>query len=170
MTRSGKALRVPVSAKLLAVALLVCAGAPARAVTTSTTFAVQITITTSCVINSAATLSFGSQGVLAANVDQTATIQVQCTSSTPYNLRLDAGTSGGTVTTRKMTNGANTVSYSLFRDAARTLNWGLTDGTDTVSGTGNGASQSITVYGRVPAQTTPAPAAYSDTVTLTVSY
>jgi spore coat protein U-like protein len=147
------------------------AAVPAVAATATSTFTVQITITTSCVINSAATLNFGSQGVLAANVDQTTTIQLQCTNSTPYTVSLDPGTStGATVTTRKMVNGANTVSYSIYRDAARTLNWGNTIGTDTVAGTGNGAAQSITVYGRVPAQTTPAPAVYTDTVTLTVTY
>ncbi|MDR6870988.1 spore coat protein U-like protein [Bosea sp. BE125] len=62
------------------------------------------------------------------------------------------------------------VNYSLFRDASRTLNWGTTIGTDTVAGTGNGSGQSFTVYGRVPVQTTPSPALYSDTITVTVTY
>jgi spore coat protein U-like protein len=39
-----------------------------------------------------------------------------------------------------------------------------------VSGTGNGAGQTITIFGRVPAQTTPAPGTYTDTVTVTVTY
>jgi len=47
---------------------------------------------------------------------------------------------------------------------------GNTVSTDTVAATGNGASQSYTVYGRVPAQTTPAPGTYTDTVTVTVTY
>ena len=141
------------------------------AATTTTTFTVQITITASCTISSASTLNFGSQGVLTSSVDQTSTIQVQCTNTTPYNIGLNAGTaSGATVTTRKMINGANTVNYSLFSDSLRTVNWGNTVGTDTVASTGNGASQSFTVYGRVPAQTTPTPAAYTDTVTVTVTY
>jgi spore coat protein U-like protein len=48
--------------------------------------------------------------------------------------------------------------------------WGTTINTDAVHAIGNGASQSYTVYGRVPAQTTPAPAAYTDTITVTVTY
>jgi spore coat protein U-like protein len=48
--------------------------------------------------------------------------------------------------------------------------WGTTIGTNTVSATGNGASQSYTVYGQVPAQTTPAAAVYTDTITVTVTY
>jgi spore coat protein U-like protein len=146
-------------------------GSAAFATTTTTTFQVQITIQSSCSILSASTLNFGTQGTLAANVDQTSTIQVQCTNSTPYNIGLDQGTAtGATVSARKMTNGAATVSYSLFSDSGRTTNWGNTVGTDTVSATGNGASQSYTVFGRVPAQTTPAPNAYSDTITVTATF
>jgi spore coat protein U-like protein len=69
-----------------------------------------------------------------------------------------------------MTNGAATISYSLFSNAGRTTNWGNTVGTDTVASTGTGASQSFTVFGRVPPQTTPAPATYTDTITVTVTY
>jgi spore coat protein U-like protein len=58
----------------------------------------------------------------------------------------------------------------MYSDAARTVNWGNTPATDTVSGTGNGSAQSLTVYGRVPTQATPAPASYSDTVTVTINY
>jgi spore coat protein U-like protein len=57
-----------------------------------------------------------------------------------------------------------------YTDSGRTIVWGNTVGTDTVSATGNGASQSYTVFGRVPAQTTPAPATYTDTITVTVTY
>ena len=143
----------------------------ALASTTTSTFTTQIAIVASCTINSASTLNFGSQGVLIANVDQTSTLQVQCTNTTPYNVGLNAGTgTGATVAVRKMTSGANTVNYSLYSDSARTTVWGNTVGTDTVAATGSGASQSYTVYGRVTAQTTPAPATYSDTVTVTVTY
>lgn len=141
------------------------------ATSTPATFSVQMTITASCTITSTSTLNFGSQTLLTSAVDQTATLQVQCTSGTPYNIAMDAGTaSGSTVTTRKMTSGSNTVNYSLFRDAGRTQNWGSTVSSDTVSGTGNGSAQSHTIYGRVPAQTSPAPGSYTDTITVTVEY
>jgi spore coat protein U-like protein len=63
-----------------------------------------------------------------------------------------------------------TVNYSLYTTAVRTVVWGNTVGTDTMAGTGNGASQAFTVYGRVPTQTTSAPGNYTDTVTATVTY
>lgn len=156
---------------LVAVACLLSSAGASIAATTTSTFSVQVAIAASCTINSASTLNFGSQGVLIANVDQSSTVAVQCTNTTPYNVGLDAGTgSGATVAVRKMTSGANTVSYSLYTDAGRTTVWGETIGTDTVAATGNGASQSYTVYGRIAPQTTPAPGNYSDTITVTVTY
>lgn len=153
-----------------AIAALTMTGG-ALAATTTTTFTVQMTITASCIINSASTLNFGSSGVIAANVDQTSTIQVQCTNTTPYNIGLDAGLgSGATVAARKMTNSGNTITYSLYSDAGRATVWGNMIGTNTVASTGTGSAQSFTVYGRVPAQSTPAPAVYTDTITVTVTY
>ena len=112
-----------------------------QAATATSTFAVQVTIAATCTINSASTLNFGSVGVLSANTDQTSTIQVQCTNTTPYNIGLDAGTgTGATVATRKLTSGANTVNYSLYSDTGRTTVWGTTIATNTVAATGNGAA------------------------------
>ena len=142
----------------------------ANAASTTTTFAVQATITATCTINSASTLNFGTVGVLAGNTDQTSTIQVTCTNTTPYNIGLNAGTgTGATVAVRKMTSGANTVNYSLYSNSGRTTVWGNTIGTDTQAATGNGSAQSYTVYGRVPAQATPAPGTYTDTITVTLT-
>jgi spore coat protein U-like protein len=143
----------------------------ASASTTTSTFTTQVTLAATCVINSASTLNFGSQGILAANVDQTSTIAVQCTNTTPYNIGLDVGTgTGATVAVRKLTSGGATVNYTLYSDSGRTTVWGNTVGTDTVAASGSGAAQNYTVYGRVPSQTTPAPGTYTDTVTVTVTY
>src|SRR5262249_60274973 len=105
------------------------------------------------------------------NVDQTSTIVVQCTNTTTYDIGLDAGTgSGASVATRKLSGGGATINYRLYSESTHTTVWGNTVSSDTVSATGNGAAQSYTVYGRIPAQTTPAPNAYSDTITITVTY
>lgn len=157
----------------LAMAALLCVPLmnASHAATATSTFTVQMTVTSSCVINSTSTLDFGTTGMLTANVDSTSTLAVQCTNTTPYSIGLDAGLgTGATVAVRKLTNGTKLINYSLYTSSARTTVWGNTVGTDTVAGTGNGASQSYTVYGRVPAQTTPAPAAYTDTITVTVTY
>src|SRR3981189_3754614 len=106
------------------------------AATSTATFTVQVTIVATCTINSASTLNFGSQGVFTANVDQTSTIQGQCTNTTPNNIGPDAGTgTGGTVAGRKMTSGGTTVSYTLHSESGRTTVWGTTIGTNTVAAT-----------------------------------
>ncbi len=133
---------------------------------TTTSISKVHTIATSCTINSASALNFGSQGLLAANVDQTSTLQVQCSNTTPYNIGLDQGQgAGATVTKRQMTSGANTVAYS---DSGRTTVWGNAVGTNTVAATGTGAAQTCTIYGRVPPQITPPPGTYADAVTVTM--
>jgi spore coat protein U-like protein len=153
-------------------------GGAATAATTSQTFQVQLQIVAQCVINSTSALNFGSAGVLGGaagttNTDQTTTIGVQCTNSTPYNVGLDAGTTtGGTTSIRLLLNSSTneTIQYKLYTDAGHSTNWGNTVNTDTVSATGSGATQNYTVFGRVPPQNTPTPGTYSDTVTVTITY
>ena len=143
----------------------------AEAATVTGTFNVQVTIAATCALNNASNLNFGTQGVLAANVDQTSTITVTCTNTTPYNIGLDQGVNGGSVTTRQMkAAGPALINYSLFSDAGRTVNWGQTIGTDTVAATGTGSAQPFTVFGRIPPQPSPLPAVYNDTITVTVTY
>jgi len=160
-----------VRALVFAFATACAVSAVANAGNTTTTFNSQITIAAACAINSASALNFGTQGVLAANVDQSSTIQVTCSNSTPFAIGLDAGGgAGASVAARKLTSGGNTVSYTLYSDAAHTTLWGNTPSGDTVAATGNGSAQSFTVYGRVPPQAAPAPGNYSDTITVTVMY
>ncbi|HEV7309981.1 spore coat U domain-containing protein [Ensifer sp.] len=142
------------------------------AATATGNLTVRITIQAECKIQTATDLDFGSRGVIDANVDQSTTVGVQCTTGTPYTVGLSAGGgSGATVALRKMTGpAAATINYTLYRDAAHTQLWGVTAGTDTVAGTGNGNVQNLTVYGRVPAQATPATGVYTDTVAITVTY
>lgn len=156
----------------IAVLIVAVVGGPSLAATATGNMNVRITIQAECKVVTATDLDFGTRGVIDANVDQTSTISVQCTNSTPYTVGLSAG--GGaaaTVAVRKMTGPASaTIDYTIYRDAARTQVWGVTAGTDVVSGTGNGNAQPITAYGRVPPQTTPAAGVYSDIVAITVTY
>ena len=137
---------------------------------TQAPFTVTATNVTTCSLT-ATNVDFGTTGVLQAALDATGTLSVTCTASAPYNIGLNAGTgSGATVAVRLMTLSGATIRYSLYTTAARTTVWGNTVGTDTVAGTGTGTAQTITVYGRIPAQTTPAPGTYTDTIVATVTY
>jgi spore coat protein U-like protein len=145
--------------------------APASATTTKTaTFLVSLQITADCAI-SANALNFGSSGVLAAAINQTTTLSVTCSNTTPYNVGLDAGNaSGSTVAARLLANGAATVGFQMYSDSGRSTVWGNTIGTNTVSGTGTGSAQTLTVYGQVPAQATPAANTYTSTVTASITF
>jgi spore coat protein U-like protein len=157
--------------KLGCIAGLTLLSGAAQAATATSTFTVQLAITAECKINSTNTLDFGTSGVIQANIDTSANLVVQCTNTTPYNIGLDAGTGGGTTTTRKMAGGTSEViNYTLWQVAAGNTNWGNTVATDTKGGTGNGAAQTHVIYGRVAPQTTPSPSSYADTVTVTVTY
>jgi spore coat protein U-like protein len=146
------------------------ASCPTGGLTASTSFSVTATVLSSCNV-SATGVSFGSTGILAANTDAQATLSIQCSPSLPYTISLDGGTSAATdPTQRKMTFTGSNVIYGLYRDSARTLPWGNTVGTNTTSGTGSGATQTQTVYGRIAAQTTPKPGTYTDSVVVTVGY
>lgn len=163
--------RIRLAASLLS--LLVVAAPPhdADAGTATTTLGVSLTINAGCNV-SATSVAFPTQTVLASAVNQTGSVIVTCTNTTPYNVGLDqGGGSGASVTGRLMTGPSSaTVGYGLYQDSGHSTNWGNTVGTDTQSGSGNGSAQNLTVYGQIPAQTTPAPGAYADTVSVTVTF
>lgn len=164
--------KMATSILVVGVVAMAAISSSATAATASSSFQVNLTIQGECKVQSASNVSFGTHGVIDANIDTTSTIGVQCTNSTPYTVALSAGAgTGATVAARKMTSAANdTVNYGLYRDASRTQVWGVTQNVDTQAGTGNGAVQSYTAYGRVSAQSTPAQGAYSDLVAVTITY
>lgn len=139
----------------------------------SSTFDVSMKIVADCTIG-ANGMDFGqNQGVLNTALTASSSINVTCTNTTPYNVGLSAGTgTGSNGTTRYMSGtGANngTVRFNLYQQPGAG-SWGNTQGTDTLSGTGTGAQQTLTVYGEVPSQQTPAPDTYKSTVTATVYF
>jgi len=168
MTRSNF-LNSALSAAVLGCVVFGLVSRPALAATVTTTFGVNATVQATCLV-SATAMAFGTYtGVVATS---TSAVSVTCTNTTPYNVGLSAGlATGATVTTRSMTGPASALlGYALFSDSARTVNWGQTIGTDTVTGTGNGSVQAITVYGQAAAAQYVAPGVYTDTITATVTY
>lgn len=101
-------------------------------------------------------------------------VTVTCTQGSPYHIEISGGV-GGTIAQRIATGttATNTLKYGLYRDAAWTENWGVTDLTDTFDGAGQGATAVTTpIYMKVDPTSLAAAAAdtYSDTVNVTVTY
>jgi spore coat protein U-like protein len=156
-------------------AYLLIAPACASLTTPSSTFSftVSANVINDCTI-AATNINFGTAGVLTSALTATGTLTVACTASDAYSIALSSGTgSGASVTDRVMTRsgGADRIHYQLYQNASYSLPWGDgTSGTTALTGTGTGSSQSITVYARVPPQTTPQAGTYIDTVIATITY
>ncbi|MDV9041609.1 spore coat U domain-containing protein [Stenotrophomonas sp. RAC2] len=126
----------------------------------------------------ATNMDFGTvTGNIGSNIDQTATLTLNCLKRTAYQIGLNNGTNApaeGTarrMRTTAVNNSSQYLTYELYRDPARTQRWGSTLAVDTVSGTGTGSAQQLTIYGRVPAVTgQPAAGTYNDLVTVTITY
>ena len=143
----------------------------AYAGTATTTFQVTATVAANCSI-SATPVTFGSYAASAGNVDVTSTVSVNCSNGSGYNVGLNQGASvGATTSARAMTGPAGgLLGYSLYSDSGRTTNWGNVVGTDTVTGTGSGSAQPLTVYARLPGSQFVTAGSYADTVTATVTF
>ncbi|MDP1775683.1 MAG: spore coat protein U domain-containing protein, partial [Moraxellaceae bacterium] len=132
------------------------------------TFNVSANVTANCSI-SAQDLNFGVASSLPAARDQNTSINVACTNAAPWSVGLSNGNNFSGSRRMRLGNTASYISYGLFRDAARTQAWSTGTG-NVVNGSGTGGSQTLTVYGRVPAQATPAAGTFVDTVVATITF
>ena len=158
---------------VLIMSLIVASIGPSmvRAATVTTTFQVSATVLGSCAV-SATSLAFGNYDQAAVTpLDATNTVTVNCTIGTVYNIGLGAGGgTGATVDIRKMSTGANTLDYTIYKETGRTTVWGNTVSTNTISATALVTPTVHTAYGRVSTgQNVPA-GTYTDTITVTVNY
>ena len=113
--------RLKTLARVTAGMLLAVAGGTAAAQDT-TTFQVTANVIAFCDVT-AEDMDFGD---FDGTVDLLATseISVTCTEDHPYQVTLNAGSAAGsTVANRLLSNGTDTLAYSLYRDPARTLPW-----------------------------------------------
>jgi len=118
-----------------------------------------------------ALLDFGSTALLLEAIDaDTGTgvnaLRVLCNPGVAYTLTFDAGQNATAVADRAMRlqGGSDLVAYQLYSDASRATVL------ESLSGTGTGTADVVTVYGRVPAQAAPPPGTYTDVVTVTVTF
>jgi spore coat protein U-like protein len=123
---------------------------------------------------SATAVSFGTYDVFVTTPNtSTGTITYHCGNK---DRNIQIAISKGSSTTfspRTLRNGAETLAYNLYRDAAFSVILG--DGT---GGTGvfadanppNNLDVNLTVYGRIPAQQDVSVGSYSDTVIVTISF
>lgn len=123
-----------------------------------------------CQITTSTDLDFGEVDGLAQATDGVSLISFACPVGTTWRMGLDNGRHADGETRRMSGPGGALVNYELYRDAARSQRWGNTADVDVSAGTGTGSTQTLSVYGRVPAQSGPASGNYSDTITVTLIF
>ena len=153
------------------------AASPSNGTDATKTLTMTATINSICAIQANATLAFGTYDPTSGTAkDASTAITFKCTKNSIFDIGID-----GTVGSRTMTNGTDTLSYELYSNSGRTTAWGNAQDTDTVSAdeaadsTGNGfttgaTAQSKTVYGRITAGQDKEAGSYSDTRTITIYY
>lgn len=101
------------------------------------------------------------------NLESVGHVIVTCDVSTSYSIALSPG--AGTYTTRLMQNGTHQLAYNLYTDVIHSSLWG--DGSsNSVSVDGTGTVTDYPVYGSVPAGQNPYVGAYSDVVTVVLTF
>jgi spore coat protein U-like protein len=137
-------------------------------------FLVTANVVKSCVVSAGTALDFGTVDGIASStaIEAQTAIQVTCSSPTAYNVLLIPSNNNaiGQGVMKGTSPNPDTVLYGLYRDAGRTQAWGNQQGTNSQTGTGNGAVKAFTVYGRVPNLPNVQPDNYSDKVTVNVTY
>ena len=134
--------------------------------TAQANFSVAATVPTQCSV-AATGLAFPTASVLATAVSATASITITCNAAVPVTVALDNGAIGTAPTARRMQSGGNAITYGIYRDAAASQPWGNTNGSNTASSVG---TSTLLAYGRVAAQASPPPGAYSDVVNVIITY
>jgi spore coat protein U-like protein len=128
-----------------------------------------------CSVTSAVGMSFGPYDTLApVPVDSTGFVSFRCQGVGPTDsilIELGRGR-GNSIMPRRMNRRGEALEYNLYLDAARTVVWG-----DGSRGTGvyqtrpvEGRTESVPIYGRIPARQTVTPGQYSDQVMLTIQF
>lgn len=148
---------------------------PSLAQTDTDALSVTATVNATCGITSTTALAFGAVTQSATDIDSSGTVELICTSSTPWFLSAATGANPtGAQNRMKHSLLSEYLNYDIYADTGRITPFPIVAGTlgsgDT-GGIGTGLAQSVTVFGRIPAgQAVPTPGSYADTVTMTVTY
>jgi spore coat protein U-like protein len=160
---------------MLAIGVALCAASVSFAATVTAQMGVSATLLPTVSVEST-NLDFGNWFIGDSPHSAKATVTVTASSTTSYNITLDAG--AHFAGTRNVANGVDVVPY-IINDPTDTVEWGDNGFAGTyaagsaVPGTGNGSPQTFTANGLLRTDlANPASAigAYADFVTVTVNY
>lgn len=100
--------------------------------------------------------------------DAESLVLLDCATAGGLRVSLGPGLNSLQASDRKLRNGASSLPYQLYTDAARSQLWGDGNGGSGVAMAPGNAL--LTVYARIPPVPTPPPGSYSDAVEVTVDW
>ena len=146
----------------------------AQAATTGATLPVSATVPLSCAAAAGTSMAFGTLNTTSllavTETDATGTITVTCSGGVSYSIVAGNGNnySSGWRMVAVINGVSKYVTYNLYSDSGRGTAFPRS-GT-ALNGSGSGSPQTVTIYGRVPAQTAGDYGNFTDSVTFTVTY
>ena len=177
---NGRALTLAV-ASILAVGVCAVSVNSYAAGTATANLAVSASIASSCVIDLTTAVAFGAYDPIVANkaadLDNTAgRVSTICSNGFTATVTLGQGSHASTspastaaAPLRRMSNGTDFLSYTLWSDSLGGTVWGNTPGTGKTT-VGTGLPVALTVYARVPQNQNVPAGAYTDIVLATVTF
>lgn len=135
---------------------------------------------TGCQFQGVTGLNFGSYDPFSPiPLDTTGQVQFVCVgggagsfNNRPVTVQLSQGGSNS-FTPRQMSSGSDRLNYNLYLDANRSIIWGDGTGGTQQRGPfipGNNVVNTLTIYGRIPAQQWVAPGLYTDSLRITILF
>lgn len=164
MTRSGVSFAAAIAG---AVAL---SAAPCAAKTTTTNqFKAAVTVVSGCTV-SAAPLIFIVPKPTNVNVDSTTTLTVKCTPLTTFTVDVDTGLWSNGINRRVKSVAGDFLQYDVYKDPPRSQVWGTGPAKNYTASSGLTGLIVLPVYGRLNATSNMKAGAYSDQLTVTITY
>ena len=131
------------------------------------TVGVTASVVPTCTLGTISAVDFGTRSAIPSNIDATGAVQFSCPSGLPWTLKLGGGQNPLSGERRMRSGTSNYVQYRLYRESGRTT---LIPIDGTLTGTGNGATQTTSIYGRIAPRTAPPVGTYQDFIVATLSF
>lgn len=146
------------------------AAAPAHAGKTTYSMPVSASVINGCTI-SALPLVFMVPVPTNLNVDSTSTLTVRCSPNIPFTIDIDTGLYANGINRRVRNASVNAfINYDVYRDPPRSQVWGTGQAKNVSGNSGPTGRVTVPVYGRLASSANLKAGAYTDTLTVTISF
>ncbi|PKB14025.1 spore coat protein U-like protein [Novosphingobium kunmingense] len=146
------------------------AAMPSHAGQTTYTMPVSASVINGCTIN-ALPLTFIAPAASNPAINSITSLTVQCTPNIAFTIDIDTGLYGNGINRRVRHTTSNAyINYDVYRDPPRSQVWGTGQAKNVTGNSGPTGTVVVPVYGRLGATNNLRAGAYTDTLTVTISF